>query len=102
MQKENSIRNDFLELLNRNPREEDIHQFIVRNPILIAGLRFGAKRIFSKPNFGSDFKADFAMAGWGNYISWTFVEIERADYKLFTKEGLIAQPLNRAIAQVNS
>ena len=31
---------------------------------------------------------------------WTFVEIERSTHRLFTREGLIAEPLNRAIGQI--
>lgn len=98
----NKIYDSLLTILESKPHEEDIHQFLIKHPYIIANLGFGVKRIFSKPNFGKDFIADFALAGWGNYLCWTFVEIERSDHKLFTKEGLIAQPLNRAIAQINS
>jgi len=99
---ENEIISEFINLLDSNPKEEQVHQFIVRYPFIIAGLGSGVKLLFSKPKLGSDFVADFALAGWGNYISWTFVEIERPEHRLFTKEGLNAQGLNRAIAQINS
>jgi len=98
----NRIFSEFKELLGRPCSEEEIHQYIKNHSYLISNLGYGVKLIFSKPSFGSNFKADFALVGWGNYYCWTFVEIERNSHKLFTKEGLPSQTLNRAINQINS
>jgi hypothetical protein len=98
----NKIYQEFQKLIDSKPLEEEVHQFIASHSYLLRDLGYGVKRIFSKPMFGSDFKADFALAGWGNYIVWMFVEIEAPHNKLFTKQGLIANGLNKAIEQVNS
>ena len=98
----NSVYTDFRELLESEPIEEMLHQFLASHTFVLRDLGYGVKRVFSKPAFGSDFKADFALAGWGNYLVWTFVEIEASHHKLFTKNGLLSQGLNKAIEQVNS
>jgi len=98
----NSVADDLRHLLDSDPAEEEVHQFLASHSYLLRDLGFGVKRVFSKPAFGSDFKADFALAGWGNYIVWTFVELEAPHHKLFTKEGIIAKGLNKAIEQINS
>jgi len=98
----NKTYTELSDLLSRDPPEEILHQYLYAHTYLLTDLGYGVKLVFSKPSFGSDFRADFALAGWGNYTCWTFVEIERSSDPLFTKEGLVAQPLNRAIQQINS
>jgi len=98
----NKIYFEFENLLNKNSNEETLHKYIYNHSYLISNLGYGVKLVFSKPSFGSNFRADFALVGWGNYYCWTFIEIERSIYKLFTKEGLPSQYLNRAINQINS
>jgi len=98
----NLLANTFEKLIDEDVNEEDLHQFLFSHSYLLAEFGFGTKLIFSKPPFGSNFKADFALLGWGNYYYWTFVELERASYKLFTKEGLPTNALNKAIEQINS
>jgi len=97
----NRIYSEFENLLSKNPKEEVLHKYIYNHSYLISNLGYGVKLVFSKPSFGSNFRADFALVGWGNYSCWTFVEIERNTHKLFTKEGLPSQALNRAINQIN-
>lgn len=98
----NKVYAELSDLLSKDPSEEALHQYIYTHAYLLTDLGYGVKLVFSKPSLGSNFRADFALAGWGNYTCWTFVEIERSTHRLFTKEGLIAQPLNRAIQQINS
>lgn len=98
----NKVYSEFQKLLNQKCSEEELHQYIKNHSYLISDLGYGVKLIFSKPVFGSNFKADFALVGWGNYYCWTFIEIEKSTDKLFTQEGLLSQALNRAIKQINS
>jgi len=98
----NRIYSEFENLLSKNHKEEVLHKYIYTHSYLISNLGYGVKLVFSKPSFGSNFRADFAIVGWGNYYCWTFVEIERNTHKLFTKEGLPSQALNRAMNQLNS
>lgn len=100
----NRVTREFSRLLDREPLEEELHRFLFRHTYLLSGLGAMGRNplVFSKPSFGSNFKADFALTGFGNYQVWTFVEIERSAHRLFTREGLPSQALSKAIAQVNS
>ncbi len=98
----NKIASELEKLLEAAAREEALHQFLYKHSYLLAEFGYGVKKVFSKPSFGSDFKADFAMVGWGNYECWTFVEIKKSTDKLFTKEGLPSKQLNKAISQINN
>lgn len=97
----NNVLKEFEKILKSEGHEEQLQKFLYENSFILAEFGYGVKKIFPKPSFGSEFKADFALVGWGNYECWTFVEIEKSSHKLFTKEGLPTQALNRAIKQVN-
>jgi hypothetical protein len=89
------------ELLATGAGEDKLHRFLLSHPYLLTNLGFGVKRIFSKPRLGGDYVPDFALLGWGNYNVWTFVELERASHRLFTREGLMTRALHAAIKQVS-
>lgn len=87
---------EFSSLLDSSPeREEDLHSFLVSNPILIDPL---ANEIRSKHELGDDFIIDFIIRRLDN--DYILVEIERSDQSLFNKNGNFSRALTHAIRQV--
>jgi len=87
---------EFSSLLDSSPeREEELHSFLVLNPILIDPL---ANEIRSKHELGDDFITDFIIRRLGN--DYILVEIERSDQSLFNKNGDFSRALTHAIRQV--
>jgi hypothetical protein len=85
---------DFEDLLKRNGKEEEIHQFIRRHPELLSPIR---KRVLSKMAFGktiSDFVVEQAD---GTYI---LVELEHPEAKLFNAKDHFSASLTHAIGQI--
>lgn len=79
-------------------KEEALHRAVAQcSPLL---NRFGGPYLVSKPKIGPNFVADFAGKTVGNYNFWTFIEIERAQARLFNKSGRISQALNQALTQI--
>lgn len=91
-------RYDFIELLNKNPPEEDLQKFIEKNNIILH--QFPADRIFFKPSILNLFKADFAILTPEKTL--ILIEIEKADTRLLKKDGGRAADLNHAFDQVDS
>ena len=82
-------------LLDEDPTEERLHQFLVQSPQLLSPTNV---RLMTKPPFGRDFVADFAIED--PVAFWTLVEIERSTHKLFTKAGDPTSALTHATRQV--
>lgn len=92
-----NILNDFNVLLNHNPREELLQQFLQEHPVLLQ--QFAAERLFFKPSILTFFKADFAILTPQREL--LLVEIERAGTKLLRRDGDEAADLHHAFDQVH-
>lgn len=88
----------FTELIARNPREEDIQQFIQNNPVLLH--QFAPEKLYHKPPILTFFNADFGIVSPRKEL--ILVEIEKADTRLLKKDGGEAAPLTHAFDQVRS
>jgi len=87
---------EFSCLLTSSPeREEELHSFLVSNPILIDPL---ANEIRSKHELGDDFITDFIIRRLDN--NYTLVEIERSNQRLFNKDGNFSKAVTHSIRQV--
>ncbi len=89
-----------MESLIRSPRtkEEALHKAIVVNPSLL--YQFGGNLLVTKPKFGANFVADFGCRSVAQGEYWTFVEIERATHRLFTRKGYPTAALSQAMEQL--
>jgi hypothetical protein len=93
------------ELLARSPGEEDLQQFLEKNPGFITGLLGGPDNadlaVLMKPPIGSGFRADFCVlqAHQGGAVAH-LVEIESSHERLFTKEGRPSKRLSGAMTQI--
>lgn len=93
---------DFLCLLDRFLNEEEIHQFLCTHPYFLPGFLDAHTGVFSKVSLGNDFVTDFTFGRHGTAgTSWNLIELERPDYRLFTKAGNISSQLSHAITQVS-
>jgi len=90
------ISDDFLQLIKRNPKEEEIQQFLAGNPIVFHFL--SPVRLFEKPPIHSKHQADFAILDSRGTLF--FVEIERPDVLLLRKDGAASAEVEHAISQV--
>ena len=92
-----------LEAVLDDGREEIIHQFILRNPTVLA-VAPRSVRLWSKFRLGTNFATDFLCFGEQNTNAVspliTMIEIERADRPIFTASGDPAAILTHAVRQV--
>jgi hypothetical protein len=87
---------DLLYLLNKDPREEELQQFLSQNPVLFHFL--SPQHLFVKPPILSIHQADFAILDTRGTLF--FVEIERPDILLLRKDGAISAEMEHALTQV--
>ena len=90
-------------VLNTATREEDIQQFLQKNPsLLIQHLGGGHGRwIIPKQRLGSQHVTDFMIADCDSIgFHWTAVELESPLATMFTKAGNPSATLNHAIRQI--
>ncbi|MGD9162748.1 MAG: DUF4263 domain-containing protein, partial [Desulfobacteraceae bacterium] len=85
--------------------EESIHKFLISFNFLFDNIFSMNCAIFSKYHLAESYIPDFLILGnsiFRQTISpiMTFIEIERADFKLFTKKGDPSSHLSHAISQV--
>ena len=93
----------FLALLETDPHEPEVHQFLAYNPqILVQTLSGGHGRYhISKPRFGSELVPDFVIAEASSIgVEWNLVELESPRLKVERKDGLPTQNVNHAIGQI--
>ncbi len=91
-----TILSQFEDLLSQGPlHEEDLHQFLVRHPVLLDPF---VTELRSKHELGDDFITDFVVRRTNN--EYVVVEIENSTDKLFTEGGAFTRDLMTAVAQV--
>lgn len=93
-----ALRNRFSALLDENRREEDLQDFISKNPVLLHS--FPAVRLFTKPPILTEFVADFAIVSPNKDL--VLIEIEKTGTRLLNKDGGRAAALVHAFDQVHS
>ena len=80
-------------------RERPLHLFLRDNPILLAPDHI---KCLYQPKFGEKYIPDFILVQASDYgDKCTLIEIERADHKLFTKNGDQTAELNHAMTQID-
>lgn len=98
---------DYAKVLSKAKKEEDLQLFLSKNPKFLLGvIGSGGDTDFAfitKPPIGSKYKADFITLkiGQGGGVI-NFVEIEKIDAKLYTKQGTPSKDLQKAISQVTN
>ena len=93
----------FLELLNGEPNEGQVHRFLEDNSqFLVQALGAGHGRYqLSKPRLGAELIPDFLIAEMSSIgIEWYLVELESPVCPVERRDGLATQELNHAIGQV--
>jgi len=79
-----NLKTNFDELLNSSTREEELQIFLKEHPIIVLPY----SKIYPKNKLGEDFITDFVFASTLEQgIKYTFVEIEKANMPIFTKDG---------------
>jgi hypothetical protein len=87
---------EFANLLDSSPEKEEIlHQFLVKHPILLDPL---ALEVRSKQELGSEFVTDFVIKRFND--EYVLVEIEKSTDRIFTASGRLHSQLTDAISQV--
>lgn len=92
----------FRALLDTNPPERHVQEFLERNKEIVAA-HLGAHAVYvvPKPRFGSHYEADFGIAECNSAGTfWTLVELERPSIKPFRKDGRPTAKLTHAIEQI--
>ena len=92
-----NLRVEFINLLNTDPPEESLQQFIEENPILLH--QFPAEKLFFKPPISTRFKADFAVVTSQKEL--VLIEIERPSTCLLKQDGEQHSDLTHAVEQIN-
>jgi hypothetical protein len=93
-----TTRTVFLRLLDSNPPEEALQQFLEANPILLH--QFPSEKLFFKPPILNLFNADFAVVTPQKEL--ILIEIETTRTRLLIKNGDEAAPLRHAFDQVRN
>lgn len=87
---------EFAILLESAPaREEDLHQFLIKHPILLDPL---ALEVRSKHELGAEFITDFVIKRLND--EYILVEIEKSTDRIFTLSGRLHSQLTDALSQV--
>lgn len=92
------VLDSFRRLIDAEPPESDVQDFIQRNPILLSP--FAANRLFFKPQILNKYRADFAIVNSRKEL--LFIEIERPGLKVFRVDGMQTQDLTHAFAQTSA
>ncbi len=100
-----SLRNKLEKLLDSNPFEPELHEFIAAQPTILARCIGDPSDITvqSKINIHK-YEMDFALRRfWASVkrYEWTLVEIERSSHKHFTAKGDPTAAVTHALRQVN-
>lgn len=105
-----NTRREFCNIIEESIDEHVLQIFLEKHPLLFLKVSplslflLSRKRcaLYSKIRLG-DFETDFAFvhADSGG-AHWVFIEIERADVKLFNKKGDMSSNLNHAFRQVTN
>lgn len=91
------------DLLDSNPNEEKMHQFLGNNRKFLVQLLAGGhgRYCFSKKQLGSEFVTDFLVAEVNSMgIHWYAIELESPRAKSYRKGGLQSAELTHAIGQI--
>jgi hypothetical protein len=90
------ISNDFLKLIDNNPSEGEVHQFIDNNPTLLN--QFSPHRIFNKPSIIGQRIADIAVLNTNK--EFLLIELEKPGMRLLRNDGAMTAKTTHAIDQV--
>ena len=99
-----SQRAELSSLIRESDDEEELHQFLKRNPHILARMTSGhhGQWCLSKPTLGRQIP-DFLVAGLDSAGMWWYgVELESPKHRMFTGQGDPTKELNHAIRQINN
>lgn len=104
-----TARNDFDKIINKSADEHILQEYLEKHPILFTNVGliglfpYISRRsaLFSKIKFGECFETDFAYVhADSSGACWYFIELERADKKMFKKNGDMSSHFNHAYRQI--
>lgn len=98
-----NIVESFRRELDNSEKEEQIHQFLAQNKVLLVEHLGGGhgRYVLSKPKLGAEYVPDFLLAEDSSIgIEWHAVELESPTAELFTKAGEARAGLHHAIQQI--
>jgi hypothetical protein len=93
-----SICGEFFSLLERDAPEEEVHQFIDSNQVLLHV--FAPVRVWSKPPITARYRADFAILTTSREL--LLVELERPATVLLKKNGGMSAELQKPFDQIRN
>jgi hypothetical protein len=98
----NTVASDYLRLIESNPAEEAVQQFIENHCYLMLQARNSNAHsaLVSKPKLADEFVTDFAMFGGCNDYWVTFVEIEKPSDPIFSKSGDYSHAFAHSLRQI--
>lgn len=99
MRRRTAAADEFEAALDSAADEAPLQRYLSKHAWILGGLG-GFKHVFDKVRVGPRHVTDFATVVWGNYETWTLIELESPRTRLFTKAGVYSKQLNTAIRQV--
>jgi hypothetical protein len=99
----------FKKIIENKPSENIIQSFLETHPIILLHAMLDGfypaastrSALFTKVQLGAEFQTDFAYCNHNSSgVWWTFIELERPDLLMFTKNGNPSKYLTHAIRQV--
>jgi hypothetical protein len=92
---------EFERLINRQPHENEIQNFLEMNPWLLAQQFAHCHYVLPQFSFGGQFRADFVLPErCSGETIWFLTEIERPDMPLLARNGEFSKEVRHAIGQV--
>jgi Domain of unknown function (DUF4263) len=91
----------FEETINNAQREEDLQEFLARNPFILSEQLPHGTHVVPKFRFGGKYISDFLISevtSGGTF--WVLVELEPANIPLVTGEGNLSQRVRGGVQQV--
>ncbi|WEK34153.1 MAG: DUF4263 domain-containing protein [Candidatus Pseudobacter hemicellulosilyticus] len=98
-----SLEKKYLNLIDSElVKEEDLHKFFVQFPIFLPLLRPYGNIVFSKFPLANNYVVDFAFAREDSPgVQWTFIEIEKPQYRQATKKGDPTKYMGHSLRQIS-
>jgi hypothetical protein len=95
------LADSFERVLNTAEREEDVQQFLARNPFILAEQLPHCHFVIPKFRFGGKYVCDFLLPEKASSgTSWILVELEPVNAQLVTTSGQLAERVRVALQQV--
>ncbi len=88
-------------IIDSNPEERKIQEFLEKNPCLLVDMHIASNVVISQFPLGADHRCDFAFLGLkssGNYLQ--LIEIESPRLELFNEKDEFSSAFNHSVQQL--